>query len=429
MNHFQRKRGVLHAEDIPLEELANAYGTPLYVYSTATLTRHWAVLEGALRGIPHLACYAVKANSNLAVLSLFARLGSGFDIVSGGELYRVLKAGGDPRKVVYSGVGKRDDEIGFALQRGVKVVDIESAEELARVSTAARRLKKRAPIALRVNPAVDPKTHPYISTGLKESKFGVSADEARRLYALAAKDPVLEIKGVAMHIGSQITDVSPFLDAIERVLAMVKDLEAQGIRIGHLDVGGGLGIQYQDEEPPHPDVYGKAVKNALRRFDGEVLLEPGRVLVGNAGVLLTRVLYRKKNGRREFVVVDAAMTDLVRPALYGAHHAIEPVAPPAREEMVCDVVGPVCESSDFLARKQRLPVVQGGDLLCVRSAGAYGFAMSSNYNSRPRAAEVLIDGDTAYLARERETVADLVRGERARPPGRRFGARKRREIG
>ncbi len=429
MNHFQRRRGVLRAEDIPLEELANAYGTPLYVYSTATLTRHWAVLEGALRGIRHLACYAVKANSNLAVLSLFARLGSGFDIVSGGELYRVLKAGGDPRKVVYSGVGKRDDEIDFALKRGVKVVDIESAEELARVSIVARRLKKRAPVALRVNPAVDPKTHPYISTGLKESKFGVGADEARRLYALAAKDPGLEIKGVAMHIGSQITEVSPFLDAIERVLAMVKDLEAQGIRVGHLDVGGGLGIQYQDEEPPHPDVYGKAVKNALRRFDGEVLLEPGRVLVGNAGVLVTRVLYRKKNGRREFVVVDAAMTDLVRPALYGAHHAIEPVAPPAREEMVCDVVGPVCESSDFLARKQRLPVVQGGDLLCVRSAGAYGFAMSSNYNSRPRAAEVLVDGDTAHLARERETVADLVRGERARPPGRRFGARKTREIG
>ena len=429
MNHFQRKSGVLHAEGIPLEDLAQAYGTPLYVYSTATLTRHWAVLEGALRGIPHLACYAVKANSNLAVLSLFARLGSGFDIVSGGELYRVLKAGGVPGKVVYSGVGKRDDEIALALDRGVKVIDVESAEELARVSIAARRLKKRAPIALRVNPAVDPKTHPYIATGLKESKFGVGADEARRLYALAAKDPDLEIKGVAIHIGSQITEVSPFLDAIARILAMVKDLEAQGIHIGHLDVGGGLGIQYRDEEPPHPDAYGKAVKNALRRFDGEVLLEPGRVLVGNAGVLVTRVLYRKKNGRREFVVVDAAMTDLVRPALYGAHHAIEPVAPPAREEMVCDVVGPVCESSDFLARKRRLPVVQGGDLLCVRSAGAYGFAMASNYNSRPRAAEVLVEGDTAYLARERETVADLVRGERANPPGRRFGARKRREIG
>ncbi len=429
MNHFQRKRGLLHAEDIPLEELAEAYGTPLYVYSTATLTRHWRVLERALRGVPHLACYAVKANSNLAVLSLFARLGAGFDIVSGGELYRVLKAGGDPRRVVYSGVGKRDDEIAFALREGVKVVDVESAEELTRVSIAARRLKKRAPIALRVNPAVDPKTHPYIATGLKESKFGVGAEEARRLYALAAKDPGLQIKGVAMHIGSQITDVSPFLDAIARVLALVKDLEGQGIRIGHLDVGGGLGIQYRDEDPPHPDEYGEAVKRALRRFRGEVLLEPGRVLVGNAGVLLTRVLYRKKNGRREFVVVDAAMTDLVRPAFYGAHHTIEPVARPAREEIVCDVVGPVCESSDFLARKRRLPAVQGGDLLCVRSAGAYGFAMSSNYNTRPRAAEVLVHGRTAYLGRERETLADLVRGERARPPGRRFGARKRRQIG
>ncbi len=429
MNHFLRKRGHLHAEDIPLDELAAAYGTPLYVYSTATLTRHWRVLERSLRGLPHLACYAVKANSNLAVLSLFARLGSGFDIVSGGELYRVLKAGGDPRRVVFSGVGKRDDEIAFALDQRVKVVDVESAEELARVSILARRAKKPAPIALRVNPAVDPKTHPYISTGLRESKFGVGVEEARRLYALAAGDPALLVKGVAMHIGSQITDVSPFLDAIDRVLELVKDLGRQGIRVGHLDVGGGLGIQYRDEEPPGPDAYASAVKKALRGFDGEVLLEPGRVLVGNAGVLVTRVLYRKQNGRRRFVVVDAAMSDLVRPAFYGAHHTIEPVAPPARKEIVCDVVGPVCESSDFLAQKRRLPEVGRGDLLCVRSAGAYGFAMSSNYNSRPRAAEVLVDGDTAYLARARETVADLVRGERARPPGRRFGARARREIG
>ena len=429
MNHFLRKRGHLHAEDIPLDELAAAYGTPLYVYSTATLTRHWRVLERSLRGLPHLACYAVKANSNLAVLSLFARLGSGFDIVSGGELYRVLKAGGDPRKVVFSGVGKRDDEIAFALDQRVKVVDVESAEELARVSILARRAKKPAPIALRVNPAVDPKTHPYISTGLRESKFGVGVEEARRLYALAAGDPALLVKGVAMHIGSQITDVSPFLDAIDRVLEFVKDLGRQGIRVGHLDVGGGLGIQYRDEEPPGPDAYASAVKKALRGFDGEVLLEPGRVLVGNAGVLVTRVLYRKQNGRRRFVVVDAAMSDLVRPALYGAHHTIEPVAPPTGKEIVCDVVGPVCESSDFLAQKRRLPEVGRGDLLCVRSAGAYGFAMSSNYNSRPRAAEVLVDGDTAYLARARETVADLIRGERARPPGRRFGARARREIG
>jgi diaminopimelate decarboxylase len=427
MNHFQRKRGVLHAESIPLEELADAYGTPLYVYSTATLERHWGVLEKALAGLPHLVCYAMKANSNLAVLSLFAKLGAGFDIVSAGELYRVVKAGGAPGKVVFSGVGKRDDEIAFALEQRVKVVDVESAAELARVSIVARRMKVRAPIALRVNPAVDPKTHPYIATGLRESKFGVSVDEARRLYVLAAQDDALLVKGVAMHIGSQITDVAPFLEAIARVLSLVADLAGEGIRIGHLDVGGGLGIQYDDEAPPHPDAYGAAVKKALRRFDGEVLMEPGRVLVGNAGVLVTRVLYRKKNGRREFVVVDAGMNDLVRPAFYGAHHAIEPVGRPAAHEIVADVVGPVCESSDFLARRRRLPEPEAGDLLCVRSAGAYGFTMSSNYNTRPRAAEVLVDGDTAFLARKRETLADLVRGESATPPGRRFGGR--REIG
>jgi diaminopimelate decarboxylase len=422
MNHFQRKRGLLHAEAIPLEELARVYGTPLYVYSTATLTRHWKVLERSMRGLRHLVCYAVKANSNLGVLSLFSRLGSGFDIVSAGELYRVLKAGGPPDKVVYSGVGKRDDEIAFALERKIKVIDVESGEELERVAAVARRRKVRAPIALRVNPAVDPRTHPYIATGLKESKFGVGVDEARRLYPLAARDPALEVKGVAMHIGSQITEVAPFLDALERVMALVRDLGEQGLRIGHLDVGGGLGIQYRDEEPPAPDVYGAAMKRALRRFDGEVLLEPGRVLVGNAGVLLTRVLYRKKNGRREFVVVDAAMNDLVRPAFYGAYHGIEPVGRPASRQLLCDVVGPVCESSDFLAQRRRLPAVSGGDLLCVRSAGAYGFSMSSNYNARPRAAEVLVDGTTAYLVRRRETLADLVRTERARPAGRRFGS-------
>ena len=425
MNHFQRRRGVLHAEDIPLDELAETYGTPLYVYSTATLTRHWKVLERSLRGLPHLVCYAVKANSNLAVLSLFARLGAGFDIVSAGELYRVIKAGGDPGKVVFSGVGKREDEIAFALDQGVKVIDVESGEELARVAIVARRLKKRAPIALRVNPAVDPKTHPYIATGLRESKFGVGIDEARRLYALAANDPALLVKGVAMHIGSQITDVGPFLDAIARVLGLVRDLRREGIHLRHLDVGGGLGIQYDEEEAPHPDDYGAAIKKALRGFDGEVLLEPGRVLVGNAGVLVTRVLYRKRNGRREFVVVDAGMNDLVRPALYAAHHGLEPVARPRADEMVADVVGPVCESSDFLAQRRRMPEVNGGELLCVRSAGAYGFAMSSNYNARPRAAEVLVDGDVARLARRRETFADLIRGESATPPARRFGSRRR----
>lgn len=427
MNHFQRKHGVLCAEAIPIEALADAYGTPLYVYSTATLTRHWKVLHRSLAGIRHLVCYAVKANSNLAILSLFARLGSGFDIVSGGELYRVLKAGGDPAKVVYSGVGKRDDEIAYALRSGIRVIDVESAPELARVSSVARRLGKAAPIALRVNPDVDPRTHPYIATGLKESKFGVSVADARRLYAQAAKDPALSIRGLALHIGSQITSVSPFLDAIDRALSLVRDLESAGIGIRHLDIGGGLGIQYEDEEPPHPDEYGAAVKRALRSFDGEVLLEPGRVLVGNAGVLVTRVLYVKRNGRRTFVVVDAAMTDLVRPSFYGAHHTVEPVgaARPGVREIVCDVVGPVCESSDFLAKRRRLREPQPGDLLCVRSAGAYGFAMASNYNSRVRAAEVLVDRDRAFLARRRESLADLVRGESARPAGRRFtGLRK-----
>ncbi len=422
MNHFQRRRGLLQAERIPVPDLAAAYGTPLYLYSTATLTRHWKVLHRSLSGLRHLVCYAIKANSNLAVLNLFARLGSGFDIVSGGELYRVVRAGGDPGKVVYSGVGKRDDEIAFALDQGVKVLNVESGPELGRVSVVARRMKVRAPVALRVNPDVDPKTHPYIATGLKESKFGVSLDDARRLYQAAARDPALDVRGVACHIGSQITTVSPFLDAIARVRKLTRDLQRQGIRIAHLDIGGGLGIQYRDEEPPHPDDYGRAIARALRGFEGEVILEPGRVLVGNAGILVTRVLYVKRSGRKVFVVVDAAMNDLMRPSLYGAEHTVEPVGARRRgaREIVCDVVGPVCESTDYLAKKRRLPEPEPGDLLCVRSAGAYGFAMSSNYNARPRAAEVLVDGGEALLARRRETLRDLIRGEQPQPPRRRF---------
>ena len=433
MNHFQRRGGVLCAERIPLEALAERYGTPLYVYSTATLTRHWKVLHRSLRGLDHLVCYAVKANGNLALLATLARLGAGFDIVSGGELYRVIKAGGDPRKVVFSGVGKRDDEIAFALEARVRSLNVESAPELARVSIVARRMGVRAPVALRVNPDVDPRTHPYIATGLRESKFGVSVDEARRLYALAAGDAALEVKGIACHIGSQITSVRPFLDAIDRVLSLARDLGRQGIRLGHLDVGGGLGITYKDEEPPHPDEYGEAIRGALRGWKGEVLLEPGRVLVGNAGVLLTRVLYVKRHLRKRFVVVDAAMNDLVRPSLYGAHHAVERAGAPRKgeREIVADVVGPICESTDFLARGRRLAEPEPGDVLCVRSAGAYGFAMASNYNARPRAAEVMVDGDRALLARRRERYPDLVRGEEARPrpepvvpPRRRFPARR-----
>ncbi len=420
MNHFQARRGVLHAESLPLPDLARKHGTPLYVYSTATLTRHWKVLHASLKGLDHTVCYAVKANSNLALLSLFARLGSGFDIVSGGELYRVLKAGGDPRKVVFSGVGKRDDEIAFALDAGVGTLNVESGPELARVAAVARRMQVRAPIALRVNPDVDPKTHPYIATGLKQAKFGVTVADARKLYAAAVKDPHLDVRGVACHIGSQITTLRPFVDAVGRVRKLAEELGRAGIRLRHLDVGGGLGVTYKDEAPPSPAEYGAAIKQALAGWDGEVHLEPGRVLVGNAGVLLTRVLYVKQSGRKTFVIVDAAMNDLVRPSLYEAWHGIEPVVAPAKgtRTATCDVVGPVCESSDFLARDRKLPLPAEGDLLCVRTAGAYGFSMSSNYNSRPRAAEVLVDGGAAFLARERERYPDLVRGERPLPRSR-----------
>ena len=421
MNHFQRDRGVLCAEKIPLPELARAYGTPLYVYSTATLRRHWRVLDRSLAGLKHLLCYAAKANSNLAVLRLFADLGAGFDIVSGGELYRVLKAGGDPGKVVYSGVGKTDEEIAFALSQGVRCLNVESGAELGRVSVVARRLGRKAPIALRVNPDVDPRTHPYIATGLKKSKFGVPVDEARRLFRLAAGDEALEVRGLACHIGSQITALPPFLDAIARVRALARELSREGIRLRHLDIGGGLGVRYREESPPHPDAYGAAVKRALRGFRGEVILEPGRVLVANAGVLLTRVLYVKKSGKKLFAVVDAAMNDLARPSLYGAYHEVEPVRDPSgRPEGVLDLVGPVCESADFLAQARRMAVPERGDLLCVRSAGAYGFSMSSNYNARPRAAEVLVEGEVARLARRRESWPDLIRGEKPLPAGRRF---------
>ncbi len=427
MNHFQPRRGQLHAERIPLAALARDHGTPLYVYSSATLTRHWKVLASSLRGLDALVCYAVKANSNLAVLATFARLGAGFDIVSGGELFRVLKAGGHPGRVVFSGVGKRDDELAFALDAGVGTINVESGGELARLSAVARRLKVRAPIALRVNPDVDPKTHPYIATGLRESKFGVPVAEARRLYQQAVKDPHLDVRGVACHIGSQITSLRPFVDAVGRVRALAADLARTGIRLRHLDVGGGLGVTYRDEAPPSPAQYGAAIKQALAGWDGEVHLEPGRVLVGNAGVLLTRVLQLKRSGRKTFVVVDAAMNDLMRPAFYDAWHQIEPVVTPPRgaRAVKCDVVGPICEAGDFLARDRRLVLPAEGDLLCVRTAGAYGFTMASNYNSRPRAAEVLVDGDRVLLARRRESYSDLVRGEALPPPApKRFRRRR-----
>jgi diaminopimelate decarboxylase len=391
----------------------------VYVYSRATLTRHFHAFDRALEGHDHLVCYAVKANSNLAVLQVLAKLGSGFDIVSGGELARVLKAGGDPRKVVFSGVGKTVAEMRQALVAGIGCFNVESEAELLRLNDTALGLKKKAAIALRVNPDVDPKTHPYISTGLKDNKFGVDIDEAGRLYALARTLPALEVVGVACHIGSQLQALAPFLDALDRVLALADRLAAQGIVLKHLDLGGGLGVRYDAEAPPSPADLAGAVRERMAGRKLKLLLEPGRAIAGNAGVLVTRVEVLKRGADKNFAVVDAAMNDLLRPALYQGWHAVLPVregGPGAtgRERATWDVVGPICESGDWLARGRELSLAPG-DLLAIRTAGAYGFTMSSNYNTRPRAAEVLVDGKAVHLARARESLDDLLRGEALLP--------------
>jgi diaminopimelate decarboxylase len=415
VDHFEYRGGELHAEDVPLAEIARRHGTPLYVYSRATLTRHFHAFDQALAGHEHLVCYAVKANSNLAVLQVLARLGAGFDIVSGGELARVLKAGGDPRKVVFSGVGKTVAEMRQALLAGIGCFNVESEAELARLDEVATAMKKRAAIALRVNPDVDPKTHPYISTGLKASKFGVDIAQAERLYARARTLPGLEVAGVACHIGSQLQELAPFLDALDRVLALADRLERQGITLAHLDLGGGLGVRYDAEAPPSPADLASAVRERLRGRPLKLLLEPGRAIAGNAGVLVTRVEYLKRGGEKDFAVVDAAMNDLLRPALYQGWHAVLPVREGGTgTRSTWDVVGPVCESGDWLARGRELALAPG-DLLAIRTAGAYGFSMSSNYNSRPRAAEVMVDGRQAHLVRAREQLDDLLRGEALLP--------------
>jgi diaminopimelate decarboxylase len=415
MDHFEYRDGRLFAEDVAVSAIAAAYGTPCYVYSRATIERHWHAFDDAFGEHPHLVCYAVKANSNLAVLNIMARLGSGFDIVSLGELARVLAAGGDPGKVVFSGVGKRADEIQRALEVGIRCFNVESEPELLLIDEVAGRMSKRAAISLRVNPDVDAKTHPYISTGLRENKFGIDIKRAPLVYARAADLPHVQVVGVDCHIGSQLTQVAPMVDALERVLDLVEQLATQGIVIEHLDIGGGLGIRYQDETPPLPAEQAAALLEKLRHLPYEILMEPGRAIVGNAGILLTRVELLKTGEHKNFAVVDAAMNDLLRPALYSAWQAIIPVASrgdgPARRY---DVVGPVCETGDFLGKDREL-AVHPGDLLAVRSAGAYGFAMSSNYNSRPRAAEVMVDGEQMYLIRKRETVADLYAGETLLP--------------
>jgi len=415
MDHFQYSGDRLYAEQVPVEEIARRYGTPCYVYSRATLERHWRAFDDALRNRRHLVCFAVKANSNLGVLNVLARLGSGFDIVSVGELERVLRAGGDPAKVVFSGVGKRADEMRRALEIGIRCFNVESAPELERLNQVAGDLGRVAPVALRVNPDVDAGTHPYISTGLKENKFGIDIATARELYRRAAELPHIKVSGVDCHIGSQLTSIAPFLDALERVLALVDELKADGIEIDHLDLGGGLGIRYTNETPPEPEEYARALDTRLGDLPYEILVEPGRAIVGNAGILLTRVEYLKRNDHKGFALIDGAMNDLIRPSLYQAYQQIIPALRNGGGEAgVWDLVGPICETGDFLG-KQRELTLQPGDLLAVRSSGAYGFTMSSNYNSRPRAAEVMVDGDKVHLVRQRETLEDLWRGEALLP--------------
>lgn len=415
MDHFEYRDGVLCAEGVALSAIAAEHGTPTYVYSRATLERHYRAFDRALDGLAHQVCYAVKANSNLAVLQVLARLGAGFDIVSGGELQRVLKAGGDPAKVVFSGVGKTAAEIELALNVGIYCFNVESEAELHRLSAIATRMGKTARIAFRVNPDVDAKTHPYISTGLKENKFGVDIAEAERLYALAATLPGIEIDGVACHIGSQLLELSPFLDALDRVLALIDRLAASGIELRHLDVGGGLGVRYDDEVPPSPSEWADALKPKLAGRKLVVMTEPGRAIAGNAGVLLTKVELLKPGAHKNFAIIDAAMNDLIRPSFYDAWHAVLPAEPRTdTDAKTWDLVGPVCETGDWLARDRELALAEG-DLLAFRTAGAYGFTMSSNYNTRGRAAEVLVDGAAVHLVRTRESFDDVVRNEALLP--------------
>jgi len=413
VNHFVRRRGELYCEDVPLLRIAERVGTPVYVYSTATLLRHASVFRSALRGLDVLPCYAVKAAGNLALLRLLLNEDFGFDIVSGGELHRVLRAGADPRRIVFSGVGKREDELRAALRAGILQFNCESEEELEQLDAAARSMRRRAPIAVRVNPQVDARTHPYIATALATSKFGVPAERARAAFRRAGQLPGLEVVGLACHIGSQIGEVRPFLEAARKMRALFDELRAAGQPLRRLDLGGGLGVPYgEGPDPASPEQYGRALYRALRGLDARILVEPGRLLVANAGILLTRILLIKRGaGGRRFAVADAGMNDLLRPALYGAYHAVETVARPRAGSEVIDLVGPVCESADVLAARRRLPPLRSGDLLVLRTAGAYAMSMASQYNARPRPAEVLVSGSRFRVVRRRETQSDLVRGE------------------
>jgi len=423
MHYFQYRGSELHAEDVPIARIVEQVGTPVYLYSLATLRRHYSVFDEAFARIKHLVCFSIKANSNLAVLRTFAREGSGFDVVSGGELFRAMKAGADPRKIVFSGVGKSRDEITYALQQNILMFNVESSQELDAINAVAGSLGKKAAVSLRVNPDVDPKTHPYISTGMKKSKFGIDIKRSLDEYERARTLSHLNVIGVDCHIGSQLTSTSPFVDALARVKELILHLRERNFAINYLDLGGGLGITYNDENPPEPKEYAGSLMEMMGALataktgaaapdtDLTLVLEPGRVIVGNAGVLVTRVLYLKNNGEKNFIVIDGGMNDLIRPALYGSYQGIQPVKQTTDKTLVADVVGPVCESGDFFAKDREVTAFAPGDLMAVMSAGAYGFVMASNYNTRPRPAEVLVDGANFFVVRERETLDDLIRGE------------------
>lgn len=411
MHHFLYENNELYCEEVPVSDIAKALGTPLYLYSHATLKQHFRAFDDAFNIIGHMTCFSMKSNSNLAILRLFAREGGGADIVSGGELYRALKAGIDPGKIVYSGVGKGIKDLEYALSSGILMFNVESRQEIFQLNEVAEKLKKKARIAIRVNPDIDPQTHPYISTGLKENKFGIDISDSLEEYTLAAGLGGLTISGVSCHIGSQLTRVSPFVDALRKLKSLIKRLEGAGIHISYLDLGGGLGITYDREEPPHPEEYAAAIKEELDMKDLTLILEPGRVIMGNAGILVTKVLYTKSTQDKNFIIVDAAMNDLIRPSLYGSFHGIQPVKISERQRIKADIVGPICESGDFLAKDRVMESFEPGELMAIMSAGAYGFSMSSNYNSRPRAAEVMVKDDRYYIIRARETYEDLVRGE------------------
>jgi len=412
MHHFQHRGDDLYCEDVPVARIVEAVGTPAYIYSHATLTRHYRMLDEAFQVVPHLICFALKANANLAVLKLFADLGGGMDVVSGGELYRALRAGVAPDRIVYAGVGKTREEIADALKANILMFNVESDQELRTINAVAAELGLRARVALRVNPDVDPKTHPYIATGLKQSKFGIDIHRALEEYAAAARMASIDVVGIHQHIGSQITSIQPFVDSLTRTAGLVRQLRGQGTHIRYIDIGGGLGITYQDETPPLPGEFARALIDVIKDLDATVVLEPGRLLVGNAGILVTRVLYTKQSPVKNFLIVDAGMNDLARPSLYGSYHAIwRARCVPGREEIIADVVGPICESGDFLAKERLLPRFEPGELMAIMSAGAYGHTMSSNYNARPRAPEVMVRGDRFFVVRERESYADLMRGE------------------